>query len=320
MQITLEQLQKSARKKINVANAMSVLIALEKYGHRFGLDQPHRLAQFLAQIMHESGEFRYDKEIASGAAYEGRKALGNTQPGDGVKFKGRTAIQITGRANTKAFRDWCRKFDKKCPDFLTTPDLMNTDPWEGLGPIWYWDSRGLNQLADQGDVENITEKINGGLNGYADRVTLLGRISLVLLGYGPTEVKRFQKEHGVELIDGKPGPKTRSAMHVALVALTKGAMDKPTVTSSPVTEVIVEEKPIAVTPPELDKPVTQTGGFRERITTLLGLLGTGVASLMGDWRVVLALVAGLIVIVIFGLLLHTRIVNAVKNIKEAVEQ
>ena len=67
---------------------------------------------------------------------EGRKDLGNTEPGDGRKFAGHTAMQITGRDSIRRFRDWCRKFiDPKAPDFVEYAELMNTDPWEGLEPI-----------------------------------------------------------------------------------------------------------------------------------------------------------------------------------------
>src|SRR6478736_7421705 len=66
---------------------------------KYLINTPTRIAAFLAQIAHESGQFRYVKELASGEAYEGRKDLGNTQPGDGKKFKGRGLIQITGRNN-----------------------------------------------------------------------------------------------------------------------------------------------------------------------------------------------------------------------------
>lgn len=330
MILTIGHIKKIARGKLNaaaIANAKSVLLALELSGSKFGLNQPHRLAQFLAQIMHESGEFRFDREVwgptPAQKRYEGRKDLGNTQAGDGAKFKGHTAMQITGRANTKAFRDWCRKHvDATCPDFLDKPELMNTDPWEGLGPIWYWETRKLNRLADQGDVENITERINGGLNGYADRVTLLGRASLVLLGYAPDAVKKFQADHKLELIDGKPGPKTRAAMHVALVKLTAGAMAKPAVTSAPVVETvettIVEEKPVAVAPEQLDKPVEQTSGFWERIFSMLGSIGIGGAAWLGDWRVIVAIALAMIVLTGVGLLLHSRIVNAVREIKREI--
>jgi putative chitinase len=338
MIITLDHIRKIARNKLDaraLVNAKSVLLALEKHGPKFGLTQPHRLVQFLAQVMHESGEFRYDRELwgptPAQKRYDTRTDLGNTAAadGDGKTYMGRTAMQITGKANTREFRDWCRKhISKDAPDFVAHPDLMNTDPWEGLGPLWYWDTRKLNRLADQGDVENITEKINGGLNGYADRVTILGRASLVLLGYGPDDMSKFQRDYKVQLVDGKPGPKTRSALHVALVKLTEGAMAKPTVTAAPVVEEVEVIKevlqevevpvPVAVTPPALDKPLTQTTGFWERITSIFGVIGLGSASWLGDWKVILALTGALVILALLGLVMHTRIVTAVKSIKDAI--
>lgn len=320
---TLEVIKRAAKRAPNPANANSVVVALDRYGALFGLDQPHRLAQYLPQLIHESAEFRYDREIwgptAAQKRYEGRKDLGNTEPGDGKKFAGHTAIQITGKANTRAFRDWCRKFiDPKAPDFVAHPDLMNTDPWEGLGPIWYWavgnpTGQSLNRYADQGDVENITVKINGGRNGFTDRLDYLVRVSLSMLGFAPTDVRGFQKQAGVK-IDGDPGPKTRAALHQALVRLTVPVDRADDVQAAPV----VEEKPVAVTPAALDKPVTQTSGFWERVFTIAGSIGIGGASWLGDWRVILAIAGTITVVALLGLLLHTRIIAAVKEIKKAV--
>ncbi len=83
---------------------------------------------------------------------------------------GRTGMQLTGKANYQAFYDWCVERGFNSPDFVANPDLVNTDPWEGLVPLWYWDSRNLNRYADQGDIETITKKVNGGMNGFDDRV------------------------------------------------------------------------------------------------------------------------------------------------------
>ena len=231
MKLTYDTIAKAARKVPDRANANALIVALNQYGERYGLLVPHRLAQFLAQVMHESGEFRYDREVwgptPAQQRYEDRADLGHSKAVDGeaFMFRGRTGIQITGRANTVAFHDWClATIGGNVPDFERNPDAMLTDPWEGLGPIWYWDSRKLNRYADTGDIEMITRRVNGGLNGYADRLALYDRVALVFLGYGPTEVRTFQtraKAQGLYAgdVDGLSGPKTRSAMHKALAFL-----------------------------------------------------------------------------------------------------
>ncbi len=317
---TLEVIKRAAKRTPNPANANSVVVALDRYGALFGLDQPHRLAQFLAQIMHESGDFRFDAEVwgptTAQQRYDTRTDLGNTpeRDGDGKLYMGRTGIQITGKANYMAFRDWCRKkIAAGAPDFVARPELVNTDPWEGLAPIWYWSVRGLNRFADQGDVENITVKINGGRNGLTDRLDYLVRVSLVMLGFAPTDVRGFQAKASI-LVDGDPGPKTRAALHQALVRLTAPIERASDVQAAPV----VEEKPVAVTPPALDKPVEKTGGFWERISQI-GALTTGLGGvLFGDWRVTAVALTGGIIIAGLGLVFHARIVAAVKDIKAAV--
>lgn len=135
----------------------------------FGIDTPMRMAHFLAQIAHESAELRYTKELASGKAYEGRKDLGNVKQGDGVKFKGRGLIQITGRANYKKYADFCGF------DVVGTPELLERPLGAVKSAMWYWKTHELNELADQDDVTKITRVINGGLNGLADRKMYLQR-------------------------------------------------------------------------------------------------------------------------------------------------
>ena len=129
-----------------------------------------RLAHLMAQLGHESGGFRYMEEIASGAAYEGRSDLGNTSPGDGRLFKGRGPIQITGRANYRAFGRQIGIDIERHPEIAAVPSI-------GLHlALEYWRDRKLNALADADDIETITRRINGGLNGIADRRARLARI------------------------------------------------------------------------------------------------------------------------------------------------
>lgn len=230
--LSLDMIRRIAKGKVDAANAQSFLLAYSRYGSIMGLDQPHRLAQFLPQLLHESADFRYDREIwgptPAQKRYDTRTDLGNTPAadGDGKLYMGRTGIQITGKANYVAFRDWCRaKINPQAPDFVAKPDLVNSDPWEGLGPFWYWDvgnpeRKTLNRYADLGNAEMITRRINGGLNGYADRLDYLTRTSLVLLGYLPTSVKMFQGDYGL-VADGLAGPATRAALHAALVKVAR---------------------------------------------------------------------------------------------------
>ena len=142
--------------------------------HEFHINSPIRQAAFIAQIAHESGELRYVEEIASGIAYEHRKDLGNTQPGDGMKYKGRGLIQITGRNNYLE----CGK--ALGVDLVTQPELLETNDLACRSAAWFWASHGLNDLADKGDFERITKRINGGYNGLKERQAYYAKALLFL--------------------------------------------------------------------------------------------------------------------------------------------
>ena len=138
------------------------------------INTPARKAAFLAQLAHESGELRYMEEIASGAAYEGRRDLGNTQPGDGRRFKGRGPIQLTGRANYAAASKDLGIDLVSHPERAADPDVA----FRIAG--WYWSRRELNGLADSGNFSEITHRINGGYNGASDRQRYWERAKHVL--------------------------------------------------------------------------------------------------------------------------------------------
>ena len=140
----------------------------------FEINTPLREAAFIAQLAHESGEFRYVRELASGEEYEGRKDLGNLFPGDGVKYKGRGLIQITGHANYKALSDYFGA------DFIENPELLEQPEWACRSAGWFWHTHGLNELADREDFKLITKRINGGYNGLQDRLAYYTKALLVM--------------------------------------------------------------------------------------------------------------------------------------------
>lgn len=154
-----------------------VVQPLNEAMYTYGIsDTPIREAMFIAQVAHESGSFRYVKEIASGEAYEGRQDLGNVERGDGVRFKGRGYIQVTGRANYKACGEALGL------DLIKHPELLETTANACRSAAWFWYMKGLNDLADKGDFLGITKRINGGTNGYKERMAFFNRAELLLVG------------------------------------------------------------------------------------------------------------------------------------------
>lgn len=140
----------------------------------FGINTVKRQAAFLAQVAVESGSLAYVREIASGEAYEGRQDLGNIDPGDGVRFKGRGLLQITGRAN---YRECGRALGLPLEE---QPELLEQPEYAAKSAGWFWLMRGLNPLADSGDIIKVSRRINGGTNGLAPRVAFYNRAVEVL--------------------------------------------------------------------------------------------------------------------------------------------
>ena len=148
---------------------------LNFYAAEFDINTPLRWCHYLAQIAHESAELRYSEEIASGKAYEGRKDLGNIYRGDGVRFKGRGLIQLTGRTNYEAYKKYCGF------DVVKQPELLAKPVGAIRSSMWFWKSKGLNELADRDEFTAITKRINGGINGIEDRRKYLARAKRVLV-------------------------------------------------------------------------------------------------------------------------------------------
>lgn len=132
----------------------------------FKINTPQRMRHFMAQIAHESGGLKWLKELADGDDYEGRSDLGNTQPGDGRKFKGAGCIQLTGRANYQAFSAYI-----KDPRVMEGCDYVaEVFPFSSAG--FWWNQNKMNTLCDRSDVtvEDVTRRVNGGTNGLSDRI------------------------------------------------------------------------------------------------------------------------------------------------------
>lgn len=135
---------------------------------QFNITAPVRLAAFLAQVGHESGGFVYTREIwgptAAQRRYEGRADLGNTERGDGAKYRGRGLIQITGRYNYQMVKNALGV------DVINNPALLEQRALAAKSAAWWWSNAGCNELADGGDFYALTRRINGGTNGLDDRL------------------------------------------------------------------------------------------------------------------------------------------------------
>jgi putative chitinase len=140
---------------------------MELLATKFGIDTPLRQQHFLAQCAHESDHFQTTREYASGRAYEGRKDLGNTQKGDGERYRGRGLIQLTGRYNYEAASKALGE------PYVDKPELVEVFPAAAIVSGWFWAKNDINKHADRDDIRAVTKVVNGGLNGLNSRQAAL---------------------------------------------------------------------------------------------------------------------------------------------------
>ena len=166
-----------ASKKDRDRYYMPLMAAMEECN----IKEPARIAMFLAQLMHESGNLRYDEEIWGPTpiqrGYEGRRDLGNTNVGDGRRFRGRGLFQLTGRANYQNMGNMLGL------PLVDNPELAKEPVNSARIAAHYWRARGLNEIADKNDIDafrQVTRRINGGLIGLLDRLEHWKRIQAVL--------------------------------------------------------------------------------------------------------------------------------------------
>jgi len=346
MKLTAEMLRGIAKASPNADIVALIVDGINTHGARFGLDQPHRLAHYLSNVALESAGFTrqtenlnytsaqriYDvfkgssksprfRSIAEAQPYVRSpeklankvygNRMGNTKPGDGWHYRGRTAKQLTGKSNYAGFTKWVRGIFADAPDFVADPDAITQNPWSFLATVWFWDANNCNMYADRNDPENLRRVINGGLNGYVEVLSYYDRSALVLLGYGVNEVAKFQKDHKIAS-DGISGPMTRAEMHKDLVAMTAKPARAKTVQSAPV----VEEKKIPVKLGDPEKPFWKSQEFIS--TALTGGGVTGVVSAFGTlpWQN-LVILLGAAFIGLLGFLAWNHIRNRQNQEKKA---
>lgn len=184
MTLSIEQLKK-AFPDARMSNLQKYVSHLNDGMDRFEINTPTRITFFIAQLAHESGNFRFVEELASGKDYEYRKDLGNLKKAalaaahakgttTGRFYKGRGLIQLTGYNNYKA----CGS--ELSIDLVNNPELLIEPKYAALSACWFWHSNGLNELSDIGDFKAVTRRINGGYSGLADRQLKLASISGVM--------------------------------------------------------------------------------------------------------------------------------------------
>ena len=195
----------------------------------YGIDTALRTAAFMAQLAHESGEFRGMEEIWGPTDAQRRyeppsdlaKRLGNTQAGDGKRFKGRGPIQITGRFNYQTYGDLLGIALAAEPAQAAAPEIAFATA--GL----YWQRNGLNELADTRQFVAITKRINGGTNGLADRQMCYARAQAVLMPAAPRSAARAEPLlRGHEAIVAAAKPRRAKKVAVKKAAAKKAGAKK----------------------------------------------------------------------------------------------
>jgi len=229
------------------AKAAALLPHLNRAMAEYRINTLPRVAAFVAQLAHESGEFRWMEEIWGPTPAQRRyepqtdlaKRLGNTAPGDGKRFKGRGPIQLTGRANYSRFGGLLGL------DLVSAPEQAATPTVGFRTAALYWANRGLNELADAWNFREITRRINGGYNGLADRQKYFERAKAVLAtafewiprmsvpGRAAAPAREVPTEpltRGYEAIRRLKAPKKRAKKSTAKKAATRKAPTRKTTT------------------------------------------------------------------------------------------
>jgi putative chitinase len=161
--------------------------AINEFFPKYGIEANREVRYYLAQCFQETDGLRTFKEYASGAAYEGRGDLGNNQAGDGKRFHGRGMIMTTGRTNYARLGAWLKKegYWPFSYDLTDKPELLEQPNYAVLGACFYfvdhaWSGQHIKFIIAGRNFEHLTRAVNGGLNGYQDRLAYLGRLNKII--------------------------------------------------------------------------------------------------------------------------------------------
>jgi putative chitinase len=157
---------------------------LNIYSEQFNLNTTKRILCFFSNLIVETGNFKYVEEIASGIKYEGRIDLGNTNKGDGVKFKGRGLGMITGKRNYQFFTNFCNSIGINI-NFVVSPQKIDEPQFAVLSAFWFWKTNNLESYADRNEFQKVCSIWNTGkpntqnnrINGWNDRVLAYNMLS-----------------------------------------------------------------------------------------------------------------------------------------------
>ncbi len=181
MQITIQQLKDIISPvKYTEEHIKAIVDALNLTFIKYNINTSLRICHFLAQVLHESGCFRYSVEIWGNTdaqkGYDTRTDLGNSPEldNDGYKYRGRGWLQTTGLSNYKSAS---KEFNQ---DFVNNPDLVSQEPWDGLVSGFYWSKRKINLKADLDDIKACTKLVNGGYTHLEQRLMWLQKCKSII--------------------------------------------------------------------------------------------------------------------------------------------
>jgi putative chitinase len=202
--MTLEQYYRIAA-KATMINRGKYYLAIQDTLEKYDIDTPNRIAMFMAHLLHESAymsavrenlnysaaglmkvfpkyfsptlaeKYARKPQMIANRVYALRMGNGNEESGDGWKYRGGAAFQLTGKDNYTAFGM------DACIDTLNHPELIESPTYWAMSAGWFWDKNNLNAYADRDDIKGSTRVINGGYNGLAERAKLYNEAKKILI-------------------------------------------------------------------------------------------------------------------------------------------